>query len=132
MEAFFEHSKQASSSGNPPSSASLGSYIFAGNSPLYDDLPENRDRFRVTSLARAFSGWTGAELEEVSFRWWGFERETMGPDRLVTGGNYGRVTKYLAGKCRELRLNTVVEKVRRKEGEGQPSSSVNWVNVVLL
>lgn len=59
----------------------------------------------------------------------GFERETMGPDRLVTGGNYGRVTKYLAGKCRELRLNTVVEKVDgRREKVSQAPLSIGLMS----
>ncbi|EJU02186.1 amine oxidase [Dacryopinax primogenitus] len=88
-ETVFFHLRDTSQhSSPPPSSASLATALFTPSSPLYHNIPptDSLSRFQVAAAARSWSGWTGADLTKVSYRWWGFERDTKGPDAAVVGG----------------------------------------------
>ncbi|KAL9934527.1 hypothetical protein V8E36_006302 [Tilletia maclaganii] len=48
---------------------------------------------RMVQAARNFmglwAGWTGAPLDQVAAKWWGFEREYEGEDAVLSKGGYG-------------------------------------------
>ncbi|GHJ85511.1 hypothetical protein NliqN6_1913 [Naganishia liquefaciens] len=155
---FFDASRTYAQEHNPASSDSLASYVFAGNSPLFDGLDEMIEQggssnnasnknscWKAKALGRSFSGWTGAALEDVALKWWGFERDTIGPDGMVTGGKYHQVVDHLAGlvsrekKKGEIRLGEKVESVewcsdeeyvavKTRSSAGDECSGPTWVH----
>lgn len=126
--AFFSQSREHAQSTDPTPTASLASYIYPPSSPIYHSLPLAH-HFQARSIARAWSGWTGANLEDVALRWWGFERETLGPDGMVLGGRYGEVCEMLKGEgVGDLWLKKEVVGVKWDEDAGESlyrSPSVN-------
>lgn len=135
---FFDASRSFAQDHDPAPTDSLASYVFAKDSPLFDGLdPEAarqaRDvaepappdaRWKAQALGRSFSGWTGADLEDVALRWWGFERDTIGPDGMVTSGRYHEVVDHLAGLVTRgagkgaIRLAECVDRVKWDSDEG--------------
>ncbi|KAJ9125421.1 hypothetical protein QFC22_000382 [Naganishia vaughanmartiniae] len=130
---FFDASRSYAQNNDPSPGESLASYVFAKDSPLFqgldqhdiesaadpdqDQQPPNL-RWKAKTLGRSFSGWTGADLEDVALRWWGFERDTIGPDGMVIGGSYHKVVDHLAGLVTdpsahkgEIRLGEKVERI---------------------
>lgn len=140
---FFDASRTYAHDHNPASTDSLASYVFAHDSPLFAGLDEPAEqetspvnpkttniRWKAKALGRSFSGWTGADLEDVALRWWGFERDTIGPDGMVTSGRYHEVVDHLAGLVTgdadkgEIKLEERVDSVRwdRDTGTSLPFS----------
>ena len=95
---------------------SLGDYIFQSDSPIYHHLPSDPAKFWAECLCRTFSGWTGSELDHVSFKWWGFERDTLGPDRMVVRGGYHKLIQHLEKGVEEIKLEHKVVKVIDDDG----------------
>jgi hypothetical protein len=89
--AFFTDSRAASRSSESDQDVSLGSWLL---SRISSQLPDVQERSYASQITRGLSGWTGAELEEVSFRYWGFEREFEGGDAVVVGG-YDKILHLL-------------------------------------
>ena len=48
------------------------------------DDPEERQK--IAKLSPIWAGWTGAELQHVSLKWWGFDQDFTGEDAVVTSG----------------------------------------------
>ncbi|KAJ9109762.1 hypothetical protein QFC19_001992 [Naganishia cerealis] len=135
---FFDASRSYAQNNDPSPSDSLASYVFADDSPLFDGLDQHEPadattreqesanmRWKAKTLGRSFSGWTGADLEDVALKWWGFERDTMGPDGMVTGGSYYKVVDHLAKLVTgpatpkgEIRLGEKVDKIRWDSDRG--------------
>ncbi|KAK0527765.1 hypothetical protein OC834_004298 [Tilletia horrida] len=68
-----------------------------------------------------WAGWTGAPLEQVAVKWWGFEREYEGEDAVVKEG-YGRTLiewhrKEVAARGGEILLDTEVISIKDSEDE---------------
>ncbi|CAO1626356.1 unnamed protein product [Jaminaea pallidilutea] len=80
---------------------------------IYTGLNEE-ERQAVLNMSVMFSGWTGADLDDVSLKWWGFEREFRGPDAVVKSG-YSTLTDWhhqaVVEKGGEVKLNQRVEAV---------------------
>lgn len=75
----FYATREAAQTGDtiPSHSTPLSNAVFDPRSPLYANLDEKvypHSHLYVESLARCFDGWTGASLEKVSYKYWGFER----------------------------------------------------------
>ncbi|EGG10464.1 uncharacterized protein MELLADRAFT_93440 [Melampsora larici-populina 98AG31] len=93
---FFESARNdAQASETPDSAASLGSYLYDPQSPLFNVASGPEDRSVLAHLVGGLESWTGAALEQVSLRWWGFEREFNGKDGVVTHG-YGVLVNLMA------------------------------------
>jgi hypothetical protein len=140
---FFDASRSYAQDHDPAPTDSLASYVFAKDSPLFDGLDEEierqaRDntelappnaRWKAKALGRSFSGWTGADLEDVALKWWGFERDTIGPDGMVTSGRYHEVVDHLAGLVKSsagagnIGLDERVDRVQWNSEEGTPKST---------
>ncbi|KZO95314.1 amine oxidase [Calocera viscosa TUFC12733] len=123
-ETIFAHLRDSAQHGPsvPSPTLALADPLFAPTSRLWDHIPESNKlaRFQVAAAARTSSGWTGADLDQVSYRWWGFERDTQGPDAAVVGG-YGRVPGFCADVVKErggeIRLGEEVMGVNVEGGE---------------
>lgn len=107
---LFSRSRVASQTELDPSPhESLASWLYAPSSPLFDGVePEWRDVLK--QMVGMFDGWTGAALEDVSLRWWGFEQEFEGADAVVRDG-YHRFVDVMA---KELGKNGVKVSLRRE------------------
>lgn len=136
---FFDASRSYAQDNDPSPGDSLASYVFAKDSPLFDGLDQHETdsatdqdqessniRWKAKTLGRSFSGWTGADLEDVALKWWGFERDTIGPDGMVTGGSYHKVVDHLADLATshptyngEIRLGEKVERLRWDSDRGK-------------
>lgn len=77
--------------------ASLGSYLYHSESPLFDVVTGPDDRHVLSHLVGGLESWTGAALENVSLRWWGFERDFGGKDGVVKEG-YGVLANKMANE----------------------------------
>lgn len=94
---MFLHTRQLAQTGPtiPAPTIPLSNAVFDPKSPLYTSLSEDdRTKLYAESSARTFDGWTGASLERVSFKYWGFEREFGGNAALMAGG-YDKVVDWL-------------------------------------
>jgi hypothetical protein len=54
-------------------------------------------------------------MDVVALRWWGFERDTIGPDGAVQCGAYWRLVEHLREKGGEVRLGEKVTGLRLDE-----------------
>ncbi|KIM20695.1 hypothetical protein M408DRAFT_30153 [Serendipita vermifera MAFF 305830] len=114
--------------------------ILAEGSPIYDG--ESRpaggaatDEHLRTALilSRSFQGWTGAPIDYISLKWWGFNQYTGG-DGILTRG-YGEMVDWLEAEIERLggvfRLKAPVAAVEPVEGEEEEEVSVKistrWV-----
>ncbi len=70
--AFFDGAQTYSQAHDPAQTESLASYLYKRSSPLFDGLDSADARKRALYSMRFLSGWTGAELEDVSLRYWAF------------------------------------------------------------
>lgn len=84
--ALFYHSREASRNLLPDRTKSLADYLLDPNSPLFNGLQSDEERRYAAQAVTGMDGWTGAPLDEVSFRYWGFEREFEGVDKVVADG----------------------------------------------
>lgn len=97
MYTFFLHTRQLAQTGSaiPGPTIPLSNPVFEPEGSLYADLPKHGPaKLYVESFARVLDGWTGASLERVSFKYWGFEREFEGDDALMAGG-YDKIAEWL-------------------------------------
>lgn len=71
-------------------------------------------------------------MEDVALKWWGFERDTMGPDGMVTSGRYHEVVDHLADLVAshanydgQIRLGEEVERIHwdSDRGKDMPKTS---------
>jgi len=67
--AFFVESRDANINAPMPAE---GTSIADLTKHAFDDLGDDADAARL--VLEAMSGWTGADLDDVSARWWGFEQ----------------------------------------------------------
>lgn len=119
-DAFFDGAPSHSDAHDPPEDRSLASYLYDGQSPLFNGLHSADDHERAVHCMRNFSGWTGAELEDVSLRYWAFTPDIPGPDVLVTGGQYHKVMDHLARDC-DIRLDSEVTSIKEDTEHGASS-----------
>ncbi|KDQ06240.1 hypothetical protein BOTBODRAFT_141203 [Botryobasidium botryosum FD-172 SS1] len=98
---FYDTPKRAQASDKIPSSdIPLSQPMFEPSSSLFAGLKDPLEAFYARAVMKEFDGWTGAALEDVSFRWWGFDRETDGPDAFVSSG-YGKIIDWLEAEILE-------------------------------
>ncbi|KAG8888167.1 hypothetical protein FRB98_008276 [Tulasnella sp. 332] len=94
--------------------------IFHSESPLDDDLDETvfpHARLYAESITQSTDHWTGASLEKVSYKFFGFEREFEGSDGFMAAG-YDHVVKWLS------------EDTQRAGGEVRLSEEVTHMEIV--
>ncbi|KAG8884733.1 hypothetical protein FRB98_002179 [Tulasnella sp. 332] len=118
----FYTTRQAAQTGEtiPSRSAPLSDAVFDPKSTLYTNLDEGKyphSHLYVESLARSLEGWTGASVEKVSYKYWGFEREFEGEDGLMTAG-YDKIIDWLESD------------IRKAEGEVKLNEEVTAVEIV--
>jgi lysine-specific histone demethylase 1 len=81
------------------------------------DAPTRKE---VLKMAGLWSGWTGAELKDVSLKYWGWEREFRGEDAVVLPG-YRKLVEYhvrlIEEAGGEIRLQSKVDKIELLEDE---------------
>ncbi|KAG0152457.1 hypothetical protein CROQUDRAFT_649867 [Cronartium quercuum f. sp. fusiforme G11] len=93
---FFESARTDSQAADSPDlAASLGSYLYDSKSPLFEAASGPEERVVLAHLVGGLESWTGAALEQVALRWWGFEREFGGKDGVVSCG-YGTLVNLMA------------------------------------
>ncbi|KAG8989345.1 hypothetical protein FRB90_002289 [Tulasnella sp. 427] len=133
---IFGHLRYAAQYGTPPSpSTPVSSPLFSPESPLYKGLDE-RGKFYANSTAVMLEGWTGAPLEKVSFKWWGWEQEFQGEDAFMADG-YSKVIDWLESEVKqgesEIKLK---EEVKAVELTGDPmadaSETTEYVSKTVL
>ncbi|KIM19644.1 hypothetical protein M408DRAFT_31046 [Serendipita vermifera MAFF 305830] len=85
-------------------------------------------------LSRSFQGWTGAPIDYVPLKRWGFNQDTEGGDGILVRG-YGEMVDWLKAEIERLggvfRLKAPVAAVELVEGEeddeGSVKISTRWV-----
>lgn len=86
-------------------SMSVKDGILTEGSPIYGEEEENSSKeesLRVAlALARSFQGWTGAPIDYVSLKWWGFNQDTEGGDGILVRG-YGEMVDWLKAEIERL------------------------------
>ncbi|CCA73069.1 related to anon-37cs protein [Serendipita indica DSM 11827] len=123
-----EISQGASTEKDIPSDVeSLADRVFSKDSPIYADTSEDANTekkdevFIAESTIRNFQGWTGAPLDYVSLKWWGFNKDTEGGDGLLVKG-YGPLIQWMKEEIERLgaviRLGEVVEMISTDEESG--------------
>ncbi|KAG8900141.1 hypothetical protein FRB99_006215 [Tulasnella sp. 403] len=83
-----------------PLTTPLSSPLFEPESPLWDNLDSVESphaRFYAESMARSFDDWSGACLEKVSYKWWGWDQGFDGGDAYMSAG-YSRIIEWLEGE----------------------------------
>lgn len=143
MGAFFVEARHISASGEIPAADATLSHVIIDDphSILYEGLETPTARFYAQSFARGLQGWTGAPLNRVSLRWWGFERDSHGPDAWVTSG-YSTLVGWLRSQIDENAdarinlgeevLNIALEDPASDDGEFSSSSSACVVFRLIL
>lgn len=90
---------------------------------------EEKERETLLGISQQWTGWTGASLDKVSFKYWGFEQEFPGEDAIVKEGYgslidyYRKVIERLGG---EIKLETIVDEVVKNEDEDLISVNEKW------
>ncbi|KIM20703.1 hypothetical protein M408DRAFT_306488, partial [Serendipita vermifera MAFF 305830] len=78
-------------------------------------------------LSRSFQGWTGAPIDYVSLKWWGFNQDTEGGDGILIRG-YGEMVDWLKAEIERLggvfRLKAPVAAVELVEGEEEDEGNI--------
>lgn len=59
----------------------------------------------------------------MSLRWWGFERDTVGPDGVVRMGKYHELCDHVAKQAGPILLNQKVTGLKMVHGEGKQSTA---------
>ncbi|KIM29805.1 hypothetical protein M408DRAFT_328625 [Serendipita vermifera MAFF 305830] len=117
-----------------PETMSVKDGILAEGSPIYDGEPKPADGVAMDEhlrtalmLSRSFQGWTGAPIDYVSLKWWGFNQDTEGGDGILVRG-YGEMVDGLKAEIERLggvfRLKAPVAAVELVEGEEEEEGSV--------
>lgn len=74
MQSFFQTARvhsQSNSSPSPSSLKTLAQHLYSREeSSLYDELENEEEMGWASSLMGSLDGWTGGDLNDVSFRWW--------------------------------------------------------------
>lgn len=130
-ECMFSHLKELSqvstNSTAPSADVPLIEPFLASTSPLYRGLTSDTSKKQAVALARSYAGWCGADLGKVSFKWWGFEQDTQGPDALVASG-YGTLVEWLrediVGRGGVIRLGEEVVSVEYVKEESDHGTNV--------
>jgi hypothetical protein len=119
----------------PSENKSLADQVYSKNSPIYDEDAEttaatneqntaaeneNKELVRVAeSIIRCFQGWTGAPLDYVSFKWWGFNQDTDGGNAILVDG-YIHILDWLKAEIERMggviKLGERINKVNVDEG----------------
>ncbi|PWZ01393.1 amine oxidase [Testicularia cyperi] len=81
----------------------------------------------VLSVASLWSGWTGASLDQVSLKWWGWGQEFQGPDMVVLP-SYARLVDWSVEQIRnsgigDIQLHAKVIRVDDRECNDDPQGS---------
>ncbi|KAG8900142.1 hypothetical protein FRB99_006216 [Tulasnella sp. 403] len=102
MVTIFYYLRHASQTGevDPEPGIPLSVPLFSPDSPLYanlDKTPLPHAKFYAEALAHSFDGWAGASLDQVSFKWWGWEQDFQGGDGYMSAG-YSKLIDWLEGK----------------------------------
>ncbi|KAG8880715.1 hypothetical protein FRB97_000591 [Tulasnella sp. 331] len=118
----FQGMRVAAQAGStiPSLETPLSEPIFHSESPLDDDLDETvfpHARLYAESITQSTDHWTGASLEKVSYKFFGFERESEGSDGFMAAG-YDHVVKWLS------------EDTQRAGGEVRLSEEVTHMEIV--
>ncbi len=83
---------------------------------VWSQVEQEECREKVMQILPMWAGWTGAELDRVSLRWWGFEEGIRGEDAVVKDG-YRRLTDWTLHAAQragaELIMDSKVVKVAR-------------------
>lgn len=124
----------------PSETANVWDTVFGEDSPIYQDdgdvdtaddskddidLPtkeEKKELIRLSEMVlRGFQGWSGAPLDYMSLKWWGFQQDTEGEDAVLIDG-YGPMLHRLVTEIERLGgkivLGAKVESVTVDEEEG--------------
>lgn len=77
-DVFFGSSREANvNAPMPPEGSTLADFA----EHAFGDMGEDGDAVRMVLAAK--SGWTGADLDDVALRWWGFEQGARSPLALT-------------------------------------------------
>lgn len=125
----------------PSSSTTLSEVLFAKDSPLYNNLDEVKyphSRIYVNAMTTMFDEWTGALLDKIGYKWWGWEREFEGDDGYMSAG-YDQVIDWLEKEIKqkggEIRLGEEVTEVELKlvgEDDGKHASTSDTQEMLTL
>jgi monoamine oxidase len=119
--ALFDGARESSNAALSVPTKSVADFLLAPGSPLFEGLESEEERDHAVQLVQSMDGWTGAPLNEVSFRYWGFEREFEGPDKVVADG-YVHMLEPLRSQLLEhhgeLRLGDAVTALALDEDAG--------------
>ncbi|KIM20693.1 hypothetical protein M408DRAFT_124563 [Serendipita vermifera MAFF 305830] len=111
-----------------------GSPIYHGEPRPVDGAATDENLRTALMLSRSCQGWTGAAIDYVSLKWWGFNQDTEGGDGILARGSV-EVVDWLKAEIGRLgwvfRLKAPVAAVELVEGEEEEEISVKistrWV-----
>lgn len=117
MGAFFVSTREANV--NDPMPAE-GSSIADGIEHAFDEL-EPGDAEAARMVAKSMAGWTGADLDQVALRWWGFEQDHVGVDAIPEGG-YSQLVHWLRSEFEDagglIELGDPVKRISKDGDQG--------------
>ncbi|MCO5565888.1 hypothetical protein L7F22_019563 [Adiantum nelumboides] len=83
---------------------------------LWEQIESEDERELVMTMAKLWTGWTGALHWDLSLRWWGAENDFHGGNEVVLPG-YQNLIQWSADKVTskegKIELNKVVQKLQR-------------------
>ena len=101
--AFFEEMADFAQNGRavPAHNDSLANYLKGeGKNTMHEGLQTEREKRFVDQMRTRWDGWTGAEQEEVSLRYWQSDQTFGGPDAVIVDG-YRGIYENLAAIVRQ-------------------------------
>jgi polyamine oxidase len=141
MGMFFVGLQTSAQDGEaPPASMSVADALYDDNSPLYEGLPDGKEgevaRLYANASCRVFDGWTGGSIDKVSFKWWGWESQTNGPDAHLVNG-YGDIIEALAkgiskagGKIELKKEVVAIELGGEGEDDGKTNKALQSISIL--
>lgn len=127
FQRLHDYTQRGSENGAPGEEESIWSELNrqkAGEG-IWKGVTEE-ERKELLSMSLLCNGWTGASLDQVSLKWWGWEREFRGPDAVVQPA-YNRLVHWLQDQSKhsEVRLQHKVDKIELiEEGNAVQVSAI--------
>ncbi|KAA1065559.1 hypothetical protein PGT21_003213 [Puccinia graminis f. sp. tritici] len=86
---------------NPPPKSLYDFLLDSPTSPLYKNHHTPAERNVLQEIVNSLDSWTGASSEQVSLKWWGFEKDYTGEDGVLPN-TYSSLIRKMASEFERL------------------------------
>lgn len=81
---------------------------------IWKGIKDEPEKEAVLSISSLWNGWTGADLNEVSLQWWGYEQEYDGPDAVVFPGYFSVINRLeQEARSADISLGRIVTSIKQ-------------------